>query len=268
MKYYSEEYVIGGSDQVGVTFDAVTFSKVSKAVDRIQQMSNEMDFIAVLEYNLQDFFCSTKIAGSDGRRNFTKLNCCFSNFLNSFYTWKWYHDCIWRDIFLGLLEQYRKKHIIYRLGERLRNYTTHKAFAITGYRYDVINEIPYFIIDPNQLLKWEDPKHKLNATLKNWLKEQVENETPIEAYTFATEFYQLCREIQNELWTEQVQLIHDDLSAIFTILPSGFSNVYNVSILSEDHTVHMGIGQIVAQFLKKAAYQYSKFIPDGYMGRF
>ena len=79
MKYYSEEYVIGGSDQVGVTFDAVTFSKVSKAVDRIQQMSNEMDFIAVLAYNLKCFYDIKKAKYPDGRTDFTRENCCFSH---------------------------------------------------------------------------------------------------------------------------------------------------------------------------------------------
>ena len=100
------------------------------------------------------------------------------------------------------------------------------------------------------------------------LNEQAKNDTAIEAYMFASEFYQHCQEVQNKLWAEQTQKIHDDLSAIFEILPAGFSNVYNVSILSEDQTVHIGIGQIVAQFLKKAAYQYPKFIPDSYIGRF
>ena len=56
MKYNSEEWVIGGPDRIGNPFDDAVFSRISESVDRIQQMSNEMDFIAVLEYNLQDFF--------------------------------------------------------------------------------------------------------------------------------------------------------------------------------------------------------------------
>ena len=129
---------------------------------------------------------------------------------------------------------------------------------------DLTNEKEYYIIDPEQLLQ----KEKWNQEVKMWLHEQVKDGTAIEAYMFASEFYQSCQEIQNELWAMQTQQIHDDLSTMFAILPTGFSNVYNVSVLSENQTVHIGIGQIIAQFLKKAAYQYPKFIPDSYMGRF
>ena len=143
MKYNSEEWIIGGPDRVGNPFDDTIFSRISEAVDRIQQMSNEMDYIAVIEYNLKDFTCSTKTAGADGRSDYIRLNCSFSNFLNSFYTWKWYHNRVCKTSFLRLLERYRKKYVAYRLGERLRNYTTHKGFAITDRRYDAIRKLHY-----------------------------------------------------------------------------------------------------------------------------
>lgn len=268
MKYNSEECVIGGQDRVGNPFDDTTFSRISKAVDRIQQMSNEMDYIAVLKYNLEDFNCGTSTAGADGRGEFIRQNCSFSNFLNSFYTWKWYHKRVFETSFLRLLEQHRKKHVAYRLGERLRNYTTHKGFAITDRKYDVIREYTYYFIKPRELLEWEDPDHRLNATLKNWLIEQDESRTPINACTFATEFFQICRDIQGDFWSKKKQQVHNDLLAILAILPDCFSNIYNVSISSEDRSVHISIGQIIAQFLKKAAYQYPEFIPDSYIGRF
>ena len=268
MKYNSEEWVVGGPERVGNPFDDTIFSRILEAVDRIQQMSNEMDYIAVIEYNLKDFTCSTKTAGADGRSDYIRLNCSFSNFLNSFYTWKWYHNRVCKTSFLRLLERYRKKYVAYRLGERLRNYTTHKGFAITARRYNVIHESAYYIIKPRELLEWEDPDYKLNATLKKWLNEQDESRMPINACTFATEFYQICRDIQRDIWSKKKQQVHDDLSIIFAILPDGFSNIYNVSVSSEDQSVHIGIGQIIAQFLKKAAYQHPEFIPDSYMGRF
>ena len=56
MKYNSEECVIGGPDRVGNPFDDTIFSRISEAVARIKQMSNEMDFIAVLAYNLKSFY--------------------------------------------------------------------------------------------------------------------------------------------------------------------------------------------------------------------
>lgn len=263
MKYYSEEWVIGEPDRVGNPFDDTIFSRISEAVDRIQQMSNEMDFISVLAYNLKCFYDIKKAKSPDGRTDFTRVNCCFSNFMNSFYTWKCYLNHKY-DNFQSLHGKQKNYCIVYSFGDRLRNYTAHNAFAITERRYDVINEKEYYIIDPEQLLQ----KEKWNQEVKIWLNEQAKIDTAIEAYMFASEFYQRCQEIQNELWAMQTKQIHDDLSTIFAILPTGFSNIYNVSVLSEDQTVHMGIGQIVAQFLQKAACQYPKFIPDSYMGRF
>ena len=263
MKYNSEEWVAGGPDRVGNPFDDAVFSRISEAVDRIQQMSNEMDFIAVLAYNLKCFYDIKKAKSPEGRTDFTRVNCCFSNYMNSFYTWKCFLNHKY-DSFQSLHGKQKNDCIVYSFGDRLRNYTAHNAFAITKHRYDVINEKEYYIIDTELLLQNEE----WNKEVKIWLNEQAKNDTAIEAYMFASEFYQHCQEVQNELWAEQTQKIHDDLSAIFEILPAGFSNVYNVSILSEDQTVHIGIGQIVAQFLKKAAYQYPKFIPDSYIGRF
>ena len=263
MKYNSEECVIGGLDRVGNPFDDTIFSRISEAVARIQQMSNEMDFIAVLAYNLKSFYDINKVKYPDGRTDFTRVNCCFSNYMNSFYTWKCFLNHKYGN-FKSLHGKQKNDCIVYSFGDRLRNYTAHNAFAITKYRFDVINEKEYYIIDPEQLLKNEE----WNQEVKRWLNEQVKDDTAIEAYTFASEFYRCCQEIQNELWAEQTQQIHDDLSAFFAILPTGFSNIYNVSILSEDQTVHIGIGQSIAQFLKKAAYQYPKFIPDSYIGRF
>ena len=263
MKYFSVEYVIGGLDRVGVPFDDVTFSKISKAVDKIRQMSNEMDFIAVLAYNLKSFYDIIKARCPDGRKDFTRVNCCFSNYMNSFYTWKCFLNHKY-DSFRSLHRQQKNDCIVYSFGDRLRNYTAHNAFAITDYIFDVINEQEYYIIDPEQLLQ----KEEWNTEVKRWLKEQAKDDTAIEAYSFVSDFYRVCQEIQNELWAEQAQQIRNDLFTILSILPDGFSNIYNVSISSEDQTIHIGIGQIIAQFLKKAAYQYPKFIPDSYSGRF
>lgn len=268
MKYNSEEWVIGGRDRVGNPFDDTTFSQILKAMDRIRQISSEMDYIAVLEYNLKDFTCNTKTVGTDGRGDFIRLNCSFSNFLNSFYTWKWYHNRVYETNFSSLLEQYRKKYVAYRLGERLRNYTTHKGFAITNRRYDTIRKYANYFIKPKELLEWEDPDHRLNAALKKWLNEQDESRIPINAHTFAIEFFQICRDIQWDFWAKKKRQIHNDLFAILAILPDSFSNIYNVSIFSEDRSVHISIGQVVALFLRKAVYQYPEFIPDSYMGRF
>ena len=168
MKYYSEEYVIGGLDQVGVTFDAVTFSKVSKAVDSIQQMSNEMDFIAVLAYNLKCFYDIKKAKYPDGRTDFTRVNCCFSNYMNSFYTWKCFLNHKY-DSFQTLHVKQKNDCIVYSFGDRLRNYTAHNAFAITKHRYDVINEKEYYIIDTELLLQNEE----WNKEVKIWLNECV-----------------------------------------------------------------------------------------------
>lgn len=263
MKYYSVEHIIGGIDRIGNPFDDTILALISEATNRIQQISNEMDFIAVLAYNLKSFYDIKKVKHPCNRIDFTRVNCCFSNYMNSFYTWKCFLNHKY-DRFQLLHGKQKNNCIVYSFGDRLRNYTAHNAFAITKHIYDGINEKEYYIIAPEQLIQREE----WNQEVKKWLIEQTKNDTAIEAYSFASDFYRFCQEIQNELWAEQVQLIHDDLSAIFTILPSGFSNVYNVSILSDDHTVHNGIGQIIAQFLNKATDQYPKFVPDLYIGRF
>lgn len=263
MKYHSEEWVLGGLDRLGNTFDDTAFSQILEAKMRIQQMSNEMDFIAVLAYNLKCFFDIKKLRCADGRIDFTRVNCCFSNYMNSFYTWKCFLKRKY-DNFQFVHKKQKSDCIVYNFGDRLRNYTAHNAFAITKYKFDVISEKEYYIIDPEQLLldkEW-------NQEVKEWIRKQADDDTGIEAYVFASEFYQRCQEIQNKLWAEQTPQIYDDLSTIFAILPNDFSNIYNVSVLSEDEAVNVCIGKIVAQFLKKAACQYPKFIPDSYMGKF
>lgn len=266
MKYYCEEYVIGKPNQVGPLFDDTKFSEILEIVDRIQQWSNGMDFIGVLEYNLQCFRDKRNSITPDGRVDFNIINCCFSNYMNSFYTWKCYLNHNYKD-FPTIQEKAKSAHILYHFGDRLRNYTSHNAFAITKYTFDVINEKEYFIIDPNELLK-KGKRKDWGSKVEKWLNDQLKNDKFIEAYTFALEFYGICQEIQNELWRKQTQQLREDLSAIIAILPSGLSNIYNVSISSEDQTVYVGIGQIIAQFLKKAAFQYPAFIPDFYLGKF
>ena len=124
----------------------------------------------------------------------------------------------------------------------------------------------YYYVFPNSLSA--ENINKLNASLRAWLTEKKENAEPIEAEWLVFEFYQICTEIQNELWSGYIEQIHKDLETIARYFPEGFSNVYNVSISSEDQATHFGLGQIIACFFKKAAWQYPKFIPNLYLGKF
>ena len=267
MIFYSIDFSIS-SDRLGAPFHENIFADIKEATSRISSMSNEMDYIAVMACNYEAIFNAIDNIAANGQLDFVDINACFSNFLNSCYTWKCYHNHLCREIFEKLQNKYRQKHIIYRLGEELRHYTTHKAIAITRYVYDVLSETGSYQIDPQAILELDTPNHKLNAQLKKWLKDKVEMNQRIDALSVTKEYYKLCQEVQQELWSSYIQLIHKDLSAIFSTLPLTTTNIYNVSIISDDQSVSFPMGQIVAQFLQKAAHQCPSFILDSYVDKF
>lgn len=269
MRFYSEEYRLGADDLVSVPFDELTFSYIQEATNRIFAISNEMDYITLMDSNFQDFNCDVGSVMADGRVDFKRINCSFSNFFSSFYLWKSYHKHTYCDTFNDMLKCYRKRNIAFCLGEEMRNYTAHTAFSITETRYDVIKELRCYPIKPKMLLDSAEKQGKeLNSILKKWLKAKEENGELIDAESLVFEFYQICMEMQKELWACHIEKIHKDLETIGMFLPEGFSSIYNVSIRSEDQTIHFGVGQIIALFLKKAVWQYPKFIPDIYVGKF
>lgn len=256
-------------DLVSMPFDKSVFSCIQEATNRILALSNEMDYITLMDNNFQAFNYDIVNTTAYGRVDFKRINCSFSNFFSSFYLWKEYHKHHYGDIFNNILIRYRERNAIFSLGEEMRHYSAHVAFAITKVEYDGIKEIRCLPIDAQILLKRaEVSNHKLNASLRAWLTEKKENAEPIEAEWLVFEFYQICTEIQNELWSGYIEQIHKDLETIARYFPEGFSNVYNVSISSEDQATHFGLGQIIACFLKKAAWQYPKFIPNLYLGKF
>lgn len=265
MKYYTVEWKIGGEDLFGPPFDEYGFSSLKTAVDRIETMSNEMDYITLLENNFSLFSSNAQNAELQQQNHFRKINCSFTNFFASFYLWKSYHCHKYGNLFRSLQQQYRDQNIIYRIGEELRNCSAHQAFTITKHTYDVRNETSHYLINPQILLT--NPT-KLNAQLKRWLNIQKENNAPIDAFPFVCDFYQLCANLQKDFWANCIERIHKDLSTIYSYLPEGVTNIYNTNAHSEDQSVFASIGPVVSLFLKKASLQYPGFVPTDYLGKF
>lgn len=263
MDYFAEEWCPGGSDRIGKPFDDVTFSLVKEAMERIQNLSNEMDFFTIIFYNLRSFMSTPKIRGVNGQPDLAMINSCFSNYLNSFYTWKCFNKHEFAQ-FDELNTKKKDKYIIYQFGDRLRNYVAHTAFAITSCEYDVLRKRFHGMISPRELLNGD----KWSGNVKNWLSDKERKAEVIDAYTFAIDFFDACNELQCELWLSKMKQVHSDLLFISNIFPDGYSNIYNVCIASKDQTVNIGIGQIIVHFLVKAVQVYPDFVPEFIKGKF
>lgn len=269
MRFYSEEWRLGTDDLVSLPFNKSTFSYIQEAINRIFAISNEMDYITLMDSNFQDFNCDVRSIMADGRADLKRINCSFSNFFSSFYLWKEYHKHTYRGLFENMLICCRKRNVVFSLGEEMRHYVAHTAFAITKVEYDAIKKIRRYPINPQIIInRAKNSNHSLNAPLRKWLEKKEKNGESVEADWLVLEFYQMCTDIQKEFWDSCIEQIHKDLETIYDLLPNEFSNIYNISVRSEDQTIHLGVGQIIALFLKKAAWQYPKFIPDKYVGKF
>ena len=263
MDYYFEEWCIGGTDRIGKPFDDATFSLVNEAMERFQNLSNEIDFFTIIFYNLQSFLNTPKIQGINGKPDLAMINSCFTNFLNSFYTWKCFNKDEFEQ-FDALHTQKKDKYIFYQFGDRLRNYVAHNAFAITSSSYDSLREQFYGVINPRELLN----RDKWTGKVKDWLQQNEKKSKGIDAYSFAIEFYKVCNELQCELWLSKVKQVRSDLLFISNLFPDGYYNIYNICLASQGQAVNVGIGQIIVHFLLKAVQFYPDFVPEYIMGKF
>ena len=91
MIFYCIDFSIS-SDRLGAPFHENIFADIKEATARISSMSNEMDYIAVMAYNYEAIFNAIDNIAANGQLDFVDINACFSNFLNSCYTWKCYHN--------------------------------------------------------------------------------------------------------------------------------------------------------------------------------
>ena len=192
MDYIAEEWCIGGADRIGKPFDDVTFSLVKEAMQRIQNLSNEMDFFTIIFYNLRSFMNTPKKRGVHGEPDLAMINGCFSNYLNSFYTWKCFNKHEF-DQFDTLHAGKKDKNIAYKFGDRLRNYVAHNAFAITSCEYDVLQERFIGIISPSELLNGD----KWRGNVLNWLSDQERKEEAIDAYAGINEFEHIRQSLRD-----------------------------------------------------------------------
>lgn len=271
--FYCEEFRIGHQNIIGVDFDNKTLDSIINCINKIKIYSNCIDYGILLEYDLTDFLNYIPATNVSDRTDFIHLNSKFLNWLSAFYLWKSSLSKEIKEPFEEIQTRFRsQENQIYRLVDEIRNYSAHRGFAINKRIFDFISEKSSYYICSKELLLFLDNKksngNKINAKFYDFIKRKVYDEEDIEAYELTSNFKKTYLQMHDELWNRIKNDIHNDLIKIFSILPPGFSNVYNISIVSNDQLTHINIGHILCQFLEKIETRYNDAIPDIYAGKF
>lgn len=237
----------------------VEYRVLNQRLDYILELSNEMDYWDLLDYNVAQLESVFSRAGCGQENSFRDLNGNFSNVLSSYYLWKCYNKHHGGEKFEQLLQEARSKHVECYLFSELRNYLAHDGFVINTIKFDVLKEKTSFYIEPQPLLKYAIQK-KLNTKYKQYLQQLVDNQREIEVQELMRVFCNIYPEIQKDYWKTLEPKTKQCLELLFSVVPREEPDLYNSYIVSDDRKDYFNIGQPLSRFIKKASRLYPQFL--------
>lgn len=252
--YISKFYDKNGTEFIvlsSITEDQ--FGSVQNAVFRLRQFLNETDHYITVFENAKDFIESLKEKDGNSETMFIRINRCFSNYLNSFYTWGCFHNhqssWCFTEQYKSICTVYQEQNIVYGLAKHLRNYTTHNGFAIYKFIFEVFNEKAYYMITPH-FFEYAEEKGKANKKVKKYLAGvQAQG---IDAYQFTIDFLAMFQELQTKIWKEAFGEIQKEVNVLLNVAAPTPPDCYNSYIVkSDDESFCLHIGRILELYTKR-----------------
>lgn len=262
MKYKCLSRSIQGTPYtVRTDISELEYCVLKQRLDVILELSEEMDYWDLLDYNVAQLESVFSRAGCGQENSFRDLNGTFSNVLSSYYLWKCYNKHQGGEKFEQLLQEARSNHVECYLFSELRNYLAHNGFVINTIKFDVLKEITSFYIDPQLLLKYANrKKNPPNARYKQYLQQLVDNQREIEVQELMRVFDIIYPEIQKDYWKTLEPKTKQCLELLFSAVPREEPDLYNSYIMSDDRKDYFGIGQPLSRFINKASSLYPQFL--------
>lgn len=246
------EHIVSAS----ITEDQI--SVIQKAYFYIQNILNEVDhYIAVIE-NVHDFLNLLK-ERNDKADKFVQINRRYTNYLNSFYAWKSFHNHKKNECYYPRYEKlksdYQKNNLIYGIAGDLRNYTTHNGFAIDKIEFDALNEKMSLWITRDFYIYEKNNPRASKIVIKNLNEIQKEG---IEAYKFTANFLEMFGSLQEAIWEELRSETQEKLKIILNVAAKNPPDYYNTYIENpDDDTFYLNIGRILEIYSKRMRFLQS-----------
>ncbi len=236
MKYYYRDISLFQNEDHDTEITSDQCEVVKKALYDLGLIAEEIDFFSNVQYNVNSFISLDGKVHTREYGNFVILNSHFSNWLNSFYTWKCFHNHYMNDSFSQLQKDYRIKEIVYQLADCLRNYTAHTAFAISSIQYNVIDETYRYLINSSNIL--DDPNN-MNSKVRNWLV----SHPSVDAMRLTHAFWEVFVRLQSEVWQAILPKIEQKKQEIADIITAKTDRLSSVIFFDEEHNMdfHLAI---------------------------
>lgn len=232
------------------------FHETNESIQFLRAILNESDAYIVVSENCKEFLSAASKIGCGQSENFTKINRYFTNYLNSFYMWLTFHNHnkLFEKAYARLKSKYQNENLTYGLARTLRNYTTHKAFAISKISFDVLNEYTSFMIEPALIL--EDNKVDKNKLAKEHFIHLKESNDCLNAVQFTEDFLDFFDKFQREIWDYLLPDIKKNLHTILSVIPSNAPDCFNMSIFDEEEKHVLNVGRYMKLFWDRMTIVY------------
>lgn len=208
---------------------------------------NETDYYLLVKRNALDFIDDATKNRCNNNDAFIHLNQYFSNFCNSFYIWKTFHNhCRWKKTFGPIKSYYQNNDLTYSMSDALRNYSTHKGFAITKITFDILNESTSYQIPPEKIIADEETKKYRLAY--DYLSKINSDGGVLDALTFANDFETMFEGMQLKFWSSIIPQVKDAYNTLLSYVPSQEPECYNTYILSDTGDYYLHIGRTIELF--------------------